>query len=151
MTDPPLYGFITAGLLIAVGICLYLRNKSNLLNLAEGEDATQPEHQVKIAASSARRRAQTGLLFVLSGMTMFARLRIHPQLSPGLWGGSWILTLLFLLWGILLTSLDLFAVRIQISELKQHREAFRLTADYLNRRKKEVQAGAKEEEETKPG
>ena len=150
MADPPFYGFIAAGLLIAVGICLYLRNRNNLLNLAEGEDAAQPEFQVKIAASSARRRAQTGLLFVLSGMTMFAGLRIHPQLTPGLWGGSWILTLLFLLWGILLTSLDLLAVRIQISGLKQQKEAFRLAADYLNRRKKEVQTGAEEEEQIKP-
>ena len=150
MIDPPFYGFIASGLLIAVGLCLFLKNKARLRNLDERKNASQPEYQAKIAASSARRRAQTGLLFILSGAAMFAGLRTHPQLDPGLWGGAWTLTLVFLLWGILLTSLDLFAVRIQISELKQQKEALRLAADYLNRRKKEIQAGAEEEEQTKP-
>ena len=145
MIDPPLSAFVAAALLIVVGFWLYLKYRNSPLNTEKTNIVPRSEDRLKAAGRAERRRAQTGLLFVLSGTAMFAGLEIHPQLHPNLWGGAWILTLLFLLWGMLITAADLLAARFQLREIKRQKEALRLAASYLDQQKKERENAAEAE------
>ena len=127
-------GLLISGLLILFGIALYAGQRRNLAELTEGAEDQKISSLRAFLIRQARRRMQTGFLFVLAGIAIFAGFQIIPQVHPNLSAGIWFLTIVFLLWAILLTIIDIFEIRLRLNEEKSVEEAARKGLEYLRKR-----------------
>ena len=130
-------GFLIAGLLVLFGVWQYNKQRNSLADLTKGTEKKDISSLRAFLIRQARRRMHTGLLFILAGAAFFAGLRTDLVAHPNLSVSAWFVSVLFLLWAILLTVIDIFEIRFRYSEEKSVREAARRGLEYLRRQKRE--------------
>ena len=127
-------GFLIAGLLVLFGAWQYNQQRNGLAELTEGAERKEISSLRAFLIRQARRRMHTGILFFLAGVAFFAGLRINLTVHPNLSVGIWFASVLFLVWAILLTIIDIFEIRYRYKEEKSVQEAARKGLEYLRQR-----------------
>ncbi len=134
-------GFLIAGLLMIFGVWQHAGQKKLFARLTAETDQKKTSPLRAFLIRQTRRRMQTGILFALAGAAMFAGLQIPPQDYPNICICVWLLSILFLLWAIFLTTIDIFAIRFRYNEEKSIQDAAKKGLEYLRRQQ---QAGKKD-------
>ncbi|MGI5832962.1 MAG: hypothetical protein ACOX6D_10625 [Thermoguttaceae bacterium] len=130
-------GIMVAGIVALFGLWQYIGQKKNLRTLAEGIENNGNDIRKKFLICQARRRMQTGILFCLAGIMMFAGGKITPLIYPNICSGCWLLCMIFLLWAIFLMVIDIISIRLYHKNEGQFRRAVEKGMEYLNKKKKE--------------
>ncbi len=125
-------GVILAGLLLLFGIGQSRSLWLTLQSLSYQKESMKKD-EFRFLWKQTRRRFQASVLFGLSGIGMLAGFHLPPERFPVLFVTLWILALILLLWGILLTAVDFFAIRFYYAEKRRNHEAEKIGLEYLLR------------------